>query len=66
MFRLTDDQGYADVGFTNPGSPFITTNVDNLAKEAVRLSNYYVHPTCTPTRASLMTGSFVLNIEGHK
>jgi len=62
IFILTDDQGYADVGFTNPETPFITTNVDNLAKEAVRLSNYYVHPTCTPTRASLMTGRYGVNV----
>ena len=27
-----------------------------------RLSNYYVHPTCTPTRAALMTGRYAANV----
>ena len=33
--------------------------LDALAADAVRLSNYYVHPTCSPTRAALMTGKTV-------
>ena len=56
IFSLTDDQGYADVGFTNPSCPFVTPNIDALAASAVRLTDYYVHPTCTPTRAALLTG----------
>ena len=28
---MTDDQGYADVGFTNPESPFVTKNIDRIA-----------------------------------
>ena len=55
-FRLTDDQGYADVGFTNPSCPFVTPNIDLLASSAVKLDDYYVHPTCTPTREALLTG----------
>jgi arylsulfatase A-like enzyme len=64
---LTDDQGSADVGFRNPDSVFVTPNLDALAADAVRLSNYYVHPTCSPTRAALMTGktipSFIQRIQ---
>ena len=26
------------------------------------MSNYYVHPTCTPTRAALMTGKYAANV----
>merc|ERR1712126_784539 len=62
IFMLTDDQGSADVKFRNPNSPFITDNIDALAAEAVRLDNYYVHPTCTPTRAALMTGRYGVNV----
>ncbi len=61
FFRMTDDQGSADVGFRNPDSVFVTPNLDALAADAVRLSNYYVHPTCSPTRAALMTGETVSN-----
>ena len=28
----------------------------------LRLTNYYVHPTCTPTRATLMTGRYAANV----
>ena len=59
---MTDDQGYADVGFTNPGSPFVTPNIDRLASNSVRLDNYYVHPTCSPTRAALLTGRYGSNV----
>ena len=62
LVRLTDDQGYADVGFTNPSSPFITPNIDGLASRSVRLKNYYVHPTCSPTRAALLTGRLGSNV----
>ena len=50
------------MGFRNPDSVFVTPNLDALAADAVRLSNYYVHPTCTPTRAALMTGRYAANV----
>ena len=28
----------------------------------IRLSNYYVHPTCTPTRAALMSSRYAVNV----
>ena len=28
----------------------------------VRLDNYYVHPTCSPTRAALLTGRYAANL----
>ena len=57
LFIMTDDQGYADTGFTNPSSPFVTPNIDGLAEEGVKLQNYYVHPTCSPTRGAFLTGN---------
>ena len=36
LCSMTDDQGYADVGFTNPESPFVTTNIDRIANNSVR------------------------------
>ncbi len=52
---ITDDQGYGDFGFT--GNPIVRTPVlDKLAKESIRLTNFYVCPVSAPTRSSLMTG----------
>src|SRR5260221_9600257 len=54
---VTDDQGYGDLGLH--GNPKIRTpNLDKLAKQSVRLTNFYVSPVCSPTRASLMTGRY--------
>ena len=65
IFMLTDDMGSADVKFRNPSSPFVTDNIDAIASDSVRLFNYYVHPTCTPTRAALMTGRYAANVGLH-
>ncbi len=49
-----DDVGWRDVGYH--GSEIKTPTLDRMAKEGVELNNYYVFPTCSPTRASLLTG----------
>jgi arylsulfatase B len=52
---LTDDQGYGDLGCT--GNPVIKTpNMDALAAESSQLDDHHVAPTCSPTRAALLTG----------
>jgi len=54
---ITDDQGYGDLGCH--GNPVIQTpNLDNLHSESIRLTNFHVSPTCSPTRASVMTGRY--------
>lgn len=55
VFIITDDQGYGDLAYT--GNPIIKTpNIDRLASESSQLTNYHVAPTCSPTRAALLTG----------
>ncbi len=55
---LTDDQGWADVGF-NGATDIPTSNLDRIAKEGVIFSNGYVsHPYCSPSRAGLLTGRY--------
>ncbi len=57
VFVITDDQGYGDLGST--GNPVINTpNLDALAAESVQLQNLHVGPTCSPTRAGIMTGHY--------
>jgi arylsulfatase len=52
---MTDDQGYGDIA--SHGNPIIKTpNLDRLREQSVRLMDYHVSPTCSPTRAALMTG----------
>jgi arylsulfatase A-like enzyme len=55
---MTDDVGYGDIG--SYGAPDIKTpNIDRLAKEGVRLTDFYANaPVCTPTRAGLVTGRY--------
>jgi len=51
---LGDDLGYADMG--SFGSEIRTPSMDSLAKEGVRFTNFYTNPTCSPTRAALLSG----------
>ncbi|MBI2825365.1 MAG: sulfatase [Planctomycetia bacterium] len=55
---LADDMGYGDLGCY--GHPrFRTPNVDRLAAEGVRLTQFNTPmPFCAPTRASLLTGRY--------
>jgi len=54
---MPDDMGYGDLGAT--GNPVIRTpHLDRFAEESARLSDFYVSPVCSPTRASLMTGRY--------
>jgi len=55
IFVLTDDQGYGELGCH--GNPIIKTpNIDKFYQESLRFTDFHVSPTCSPTRASLMTG----------
>lgn len=54
---LIDDQGYGDVSLH--GNPVIETpNIDDLGRESIRLTDFHTDPTCSPTRAALMTGKY--------
>jgi arylsulfatase A-like enzyme len=51
---LADDLGYSDI---EPfGGEIRTPNLQRLAREGLRLTNFHAQPTCSPTRAILMTG----------
>jgi arylsulfatase A-like enzyme len=55
---LTDDQGYADVGF-NGCKDIPTPNIDRIANNGVRFTNAYVsYAVCGPSRAGLITGRY--------
>lgn len=55
---VSDDQGYNDLGICG-SKDILTPNLDQLARDGVRLTNFYV--TCsasTPSRCSLLTGRY--------
>ncbi|WOE75537.1 arylsulfatase B [Alterisphingorhabdus coralli] len=51
---VADDLGWRDVGYNF--SEIRTPNIDRLAAAGLTLNRFYVHPSCSPTRAALMTG----------
>ncbi|MFM2012667.1 MAG: hypothetical protein RLZZ396_1451 [Planctomycetota bacterium] len=52
---LTDDQGFGDT--SGHGHPNLKTpNLDRLEREGRSFKNFFVSPTCSPTRSALMTG----------
>ncbi len=55
---VSDDQGYRDLGCYG-SDEVLTPNLDRLAAEGVRLTDFYVTwPACTPSRGSLLTGRY--------
>ncbi len=55
LLIVVDDMGYTDIG--SFGSEIRTPNLDELAYEGVRLTNFHASAQCAPTRAMLMSGS---------
>jgi len=51
---LNDDMGYSDIGCY--GGEVETPNLDTLALNGLRYSQFYCTPRCSPSRASLLTG----------
>ena len=55
VLMITDDQGYGPMG--KHGNPWIKTpNLDKLHGQSTRFERFLVSPTCSPTRAALMSG----------
>ncbi len=58
---FADDLGYQDLGCF--GSPNIKTpNIDRMAREGMRFTNFYAQTVCGPSRAALMTGCYPLRV----
>ena len=51
---VADDMGYSDIGAF--GGEIITPTLDQLASDGLRLSNFHVLPTCSPSRSVLLSG----------
>ena len=55
LIIMADDLGYSDLG--SFGGEIETPNLDALAQEGVRLTNFQAAPTCSPTRSMLFSGT---------
>ncbi len=55
IFILVDDLGMQDVGFMG-SSYFETPNLDALAEQSIVFDKAYMYPTCSPSRAAILTG----------
>lgn len=55
LIILADDLGFSDLGAF--GGEIATPNLDALAHEGLRLTDFHVAATCSPTRAMLLSGT---------
>ena len=53
---MADDMGWSDIGCY--GSEIETPNLDRLARNGLRFTQFYNTGRCCPTRASLLTGTY--------
>ena len=57
IFIMVDDLGYGDLSCY--GSIRIhTPHLDRMATEGLKMTNFYAFPSCSPSRAALMTGCY--------
>ena len=67
---LVDDMGWMDCGVY--GSEYYESpNMDRFAEQAMRFSDAYAVPLCSPTRASILTGQYssrhrITSASGHR
>ena len=61
LLILADDMGYSDAGCY--GSEINTPNLDALANEGLRFSQFYSTGRCWPSRATLMTGYYPQQVQ---
>ncbi|MCP5110046.1 MAG: sulfatase-like hydrolase/transferase, partial [bacterium] len=57
ILLFADDQGYGDLGSFG-ATEFATPNIDQLASEGMRFTDFYAQPACGPSRTALLTGSY--------
>ena len=53
---MTNVLGWNDVSWHNPN--IYSPTLEKLASEGILLDQYYVQPTCSPSRVAFMTGQY--------
>ena len=57
---VSDDLGFNDVSF-HGSTQIPTPHLDALASGGLALYNYHVSPSCSPSRATFMTGRHMIH-----
>jgi arylsulfatase A-like enzyme len=57
VFILADEMGWNQPGF-NGGKKELTPHIDQLAGESLKLTQFYTHSVCAPTRTAFLTGRY--------
>ena len=60
VFILADDLGYSDIGCY--GGEIATPNLDSLARDGLRFTQFYNTTRCWPSRGALLTGYYAQQI----
>jgi arylsulfatase len=60
IFVMADDMGWSDLGCY--GGEIATPNLDSLAKNGLRFTQFYNTARCWPTRGALLTGYYAQQI----
>lgn len=55
LLIVADDLGYTDIG--NFGSEIDTPNLDGLAQQGIRFTDFHTSVSCSPTRSMLLSGT---------
>lgn len=61
---MVDDMGFSDIGCY--GGEVQTPNLNRLASEGMRFTQFYNNAKCTTTRASILTGLYPRGTKGDK
>src|SRR4249920_3878994 len=60
LFILADDMGFSDAGCY--GGEIATPNLDHLAAEGLRFTQFYNTSRCWPSRAAILTGYYAQEV----
>jgi arylsulfatase A-like enzyme len=58
VVMLSDDMGWQQVGYNGGLDGVPTPAIDSIAREGIKLTQFYVQPVCSPTRGAFMTGRY--------
>lgn len=57
IVMMSDDQGYGDIG-SHGNVDLKTPNIESIGRQGVEMTHFFTYPSCSPTRAGLMTGRY--------